>query len=829
MSKRRTPTLMQSGPLTRAVAVTLGLPLLQACGDDGTLDWPADTADTTPSTASESSTTQSGESTTTTQSDESTTTSVSSSDGASRDAGSSGESTSSSTESTSVTVTSESDSNGGSSIAPTDGGADGGVAPPTCADVTCEHGTCIDEDAGAVCECEADWSGPLCNIATPRCDSQSCNATHGGGTCDDSQGNITCTCNAPYDGANCDQCAADYQDNDGDGVCTVQCSADTCNQHGACNDSSGTAVCSCDTQYAGPTCDSCAAQYQDNDGNRSCLPVCVEETCSGHGVCDDSSGSATCACSEGYAGPTCSTCATNYQDFDGDLECTAGCSITACVNGVCDESGGTAQCTCEIGYAGSDCSVCDVGYQDFDGNLECNPACGPFTCNNNGTCSDFSGLASCTCDIGYGGTDCSGCDNGYQDNDGNGSCMTACTPSTCNGNGTCDDAVGPAVCTCAPHFAGADCGACDVGYTGVVCEVCDAGFQDNDNNGSCAPSCEAATCNNHGSCDDASGSPLCTCSSEYTGGDCSACAAGYQDNDNNGSCTAACTPSDCNAESGHGTCSDSSGTRTCACTSPWDGVDCNSCATGFQDNDGNGTCTPACTDLTCNAGGGGGSCSDSTGAVVCTCNPEFLGDSCDIELSQWTLVYDLSIPNSANWDNAAQVNAAYTTDNSNAPGAFTRVAYLLTLDGTYVWTAMDSFTSSKSLLGIPVDWSSGQPTSPFPAAVANLDVASNAPNVVDISGASDGKLEFWANAYAASPDSAFNHNDTPNTADAYGSLQVHRTTVPTTIFAYNGWSRNAPTPNSDLGIGLRTTGQSDWTLAANAASYTNKRLKVYVK
>lgn len=56
---------------------------------------------------------------------------------------------------------------------------------------------------------------------------------------------------------------------------------------------------------------------------------------------------------------------------------------------------------------------------------------------------------------------------------------------------------------------------------------------------------------------------------------------------------------------------------------------CPTCIAGFQDNDGNGTCTPDCATaaLTCS---GHGACSDVTGAAACVCTPGsgFTGTNC---------------------------------------------------------------------------------------------------------------------------------------------------------------------------------------------------------
>ena len=92
--------------------------------------------------------------------------------------------------------------------------------------------------------------------ATPKtCGPNTCNETNGGGVCDDSTGEAVCTCNEGYTGSGCNRCASGY--NEEEGACLPElCGANTCNEAnggGSCDDSSGTAVCTCNEGYLGPT------------------------------------------------------------------------------------------------------------------------------------------------------------------------------------------------------------------------------------------------------------------------------------------------------------------------------------------------------------------------------------------------------------------------------------------------------------------------------------------------------------------------------------------------------------------------------------------------
>ena len=111
-----------------------------------------------------------------------------------------------------------------------------------------------------------------------------------------------CACDTGYTGSECSYCAGGYQDNDSNGSCELACSASSCTSNAVCDDSSGSITCECAEGYTGSDCSSCASGYQDNDSNGSCLPSCATTgySCSGHGYCSDASGSAVCVCDSGY-------------------------------------------------------------------------------------------------------------------------------------------------------------------------------------------------------------------------------------------------------------------------------------------------------------------------------------------------------------------------------------------------------------------------------------------------------------------------------------------------------------------------------------------------
>lgn len=129
--------------------------------------------------------------------------------------------------------------------------------------------------------------------------------------------------------------------------------------------------------------------------------------------------------------------------------------------------------------------------------------------------------------------------------------------------------------------------------------VCAAGTQDNDGDGTCTAACvgDGTSCSSNGTCDDSTGTLACTCDAGFSGADCS---------------TSVCDGVDCG---GNGSCSGATGSAVC------------NCSVGFQDDDGNLTCTAAC------AGDGSscsnnGTCDNSTGTIVCTCDVGLGGADC---------------------------------------------------------------------------------------------------------------------------------------------------------------------------------------------------------
>src|SRR5439155_1310391 len=138
--------------------------------------------------------------------------------------------------------------------------------------------------------------------------------------------------------------------------------------------------------------------------------------------------------------------------------------------------------------------------------------------------------------------------------------------------------------------------------------------------------------------------------------------------------------------------------------------------------------------------------------------------------------------------------------------------------------------------------SAGLPASAFRSGTVPVrdSISQNVPEVknyklvydLDLSG---GNIEFWPNNYAEgnsanvpnASSETFDFGDTPtDPIDGFGCMQIHNHDVKQTLFAINHWREGE---HADLGIGNAPTANPDWTFAANGDTYTNKRLRVFVR
>ncbi len=191
--------------------------------------------------------------------------------------------------------------------------------------------------------------------------------------------------------------------------------------------------------------------------------------------CDDGvATSGSCSCAAGYGGNNCSECVGNFSKVG--TSCLAKCAvaITGSSQTSVDSGDGTVSCD-KTGYSGASIS---------------------YNCQNGTTIT-----GSCSCAAGYSGTNCASCATGYVAT-ANGSCAKICAVSIA---GTSTTQVNP----------GSFSFSCDkTGYSGT----------------SISGDCTSGVLNI------TSTTKSCNCAANYTGANCSSCAAGYDITNNCSSC-----------------------------------------------------------------------------------------------------------------------------------------------------------------------------------------------------------------------------------------------------------------------------------------------------
>ncbi|YCM42736.1 hypothetical protein V2O64_15590 [Verrucomicrobiaceae bacterium 227] len=205
-------------------------------------------------------------------------------------------------------------------------------------------------------------------------------------------------------------------------------------------------------------------------------------------------------------------------------------------------------------------------------------------------------------------------------------------------------------------------------------------------------------------------------------------------------------------------------------------------------------------------------------------------------IGDYELIYGLEIPEiSPGWGNRA---IPYSVDESrfDRVGTFDRMAYLLELDGEWVFVSFNAISNELSSIGVP---NALAVTEPIQTQIVNMDVASSfegAGGVTTGTGLSGGNIEFWPGNYGRentlgipnASETAFDFGDRADAGVGHGSMQIHNNEASEVIFAFNRWSNNT-TENLDIGIGNNPDGEPDYTFAQNSASYGTRRLYVFVR
>jgi len=190
------------------------------------------------------------------------------------------------------------------------------------------------------------------------------------------------------------------------------------------------------------------------------------------------------------------------------------------------------------------------------------------TCSGFGECVVVSEEARCVCDEGHGGVDCGECARGYHDDAGvcvpDASCPTP-AEDHCAPHGFCSDAGGVARCVCGE------------GYGGVYCEDCVGGFHAEGERcvrDEFCPPPSLDPCAPHGSCNHASGRPVCECAFGYQGATCDECTTGFHAEGDRCVRDEHCPAPSQDPCAPHGYCDDSVGAAVCVCADGWGGATC---------------------------------------------------------------------------------------------------------------------------------------------------------------------------------------------------------------------------------------------------------------
>ena len=201
------------------------------------------------------------------------------------------------------------------------------------------------------------------------------------------------------------------------------------------------------------------------------------------------------------------------------------------------------------------------------------------------------------------------------------------------------------------------------------------------------------------------------------------------------------------------------------------------------------------------------------------------------EASQYGVLYELNIPNVANYTSAASI--IYAINNSSLTGLnYTRVAYFMQLNTKWVWVSMNKFNTTNAQLGIPHQNS----TINWQQTISGMNVYSSAGSGVTSTLNATGNIEIWPHCYGqgiglagiGGNANSYDFNDSQNPgSNCYGSFQIHNYGAAQSVLCFNSFNNGN---NVDLGIGNQVggSGHPDWTFSYNSASFTTKKLYILV-
>lgn len=203
------------------------------------------------------------------------------------------------------------------------------------------------------------------------------------------------------------------------------------------------------------------------------------------------------------------------------------------------------------------------------------------------------------------------------------------------------------------------------------------------------------------------------------------------------------------------------------------------------------------------------------------------------ESGDYQLIYQAAVPANNEWQGKS---VPYSVDNSATALAFDRIAYVMELDGEWVWASFNTFTTDLAEIGVPTYDLHPAPVQRY---VRSLNVFSNITDATRVAtglAIADANLEFWSGDIGTPnlsriPSASGSLYDTGDAmkAGGYGSMQVHNSAANQVVFALNNWghrNRNAPI---DIGIGSQAIDQPDWYGSGSATLHTIRNLYILVR
>ena len=253
-----------------------------------------------------------------------------------------------------------------------------------------ENGECVDESGGM--GGNGGEGGHMGGCDTMECPDNS--------TCDDSSGSPTCVCSdgSPVDeNGECVDESGGMGGNGGEGGYIGGCDTMECPDNSTCDDSSGSPTCVCSDGSPVDENGECVDEsggMGGNGGEGGHMGGCDTMECPVNSTCDASSGSASCVCNNGFVENGNGGCIADggTSGNGGAGGYMGGCGTMSCPsNSTCDDSNGSPTCVCNDGFIENGNGVCinESGGMGT-GCIFCDGASTDPICGGTFDCADFT-------------------------------------------------------------------------------------------------------------------------------------------------------------------------------------------------------------------------------------------------------------------------------------------------------------------------------------------------------------------------------------------------------------------------------------------------------